>query len=73
MTYEEEKAALKAKLIAAGKVDVLDTNELTAQYEVDSFGGGLCFATNRTTGEHVSFDYENSPRIYWRYGKWDGT
>lgn len=42
--------------------DCLTTSELTAEYRVESFAYGMCFATK--DGVKYAFDFTHMPRLY---------
>lgn len=68
MTYKEEVQAAKEKKEAeVGVGNVFTTAEMTKKFNPKLFAGpGLCFATDRETGEEVTLYFQHSPRIYWR-------
>ena len=40
------------------------TAEMTAEFDVESFGGGLIFVTHKSDGVRGILEFNGSPRVY---------
>ena len=61
----------RAKLLETHP-EVWNTDEVTAEFNIESFLAPFCFGTRRSTGEKGSLLFQSSPRFYFDF-KPDGV
>ena len=64
--WKEYEDAERAKL-AEDYEEVWNTDEVTAEFDVQSFLAPFCFVVRRSTGEEGSLMFQASPRFYFDF------
>ena len=67
-TEEVDDQLYKDTLIDVfGEENVWTTQELTQQFDVESFLAPYCFATRKSDGVKGMFEFNHSPRFYFNF------
>lgn len=66
-SHESGDDRLQALQAVYGEADVFTTEQLRENFEVLSFGGGICVVRRKSDQQKGSLDFDHSPRYYYHF------